>query len=153
MRQVTERDLRMPEFYHANPEDLEFRDDGKLVRKDRWETGVRNIASILGWSRKEYEIPEVVEKVRGMARFSWNCENGCGPCDVKRIEFEYSRTETTDGELLESLTIPRLVSACCGAAVSMWDNYKDEQIDIAVEPMALPDSPSASGTDTPPLAL
>lgn len=67
MRTVTERDLRMPEFRDAKPEELEFRDDGKLVRKDRWETGIRNIASILGWTRKEYEIDEVVNEVRRLA--------------------------------------------------------------------------------------
>lgn len=63
-RQVTEQDLRIPEFRHARLEDLEFRDDGKVVRKDRWETGVRNIASALGWVRKEWEIPEVVEQAK-----------------------------------------------------------------------------------------
>lgn len=68
MREVTERDLRMPEFRDAKPEDLEFREDGKLVRKDRWETGLRNVASIIGWTRKEWEIQEVVEAVRGLSR-------------------------------------------------------------------------------------
>lgn len=43
-RQVTERDFRMPEFRNADPNDYEFRDDGVLVRKDRWEMGVVRIA-------------------------------------------------------------------------------------------------------------
>lgn len=64
MREVTERDFRMPEFRDANPEDYEFRDDGKVVRKDRWETGMRHIVSILGKSRAQFEIPDVVEAVR-----------------------------------------------------------------------------------------
>lgn len=65
-REVREFDLRAPEFQHPDvkPEDYEFRDDGKVVRKDRWETAVRNIVSILGWSRREFELPEVVEEVR-----------------------------------------------------------------------------------------
>jgi hypothetical protein len=77
-------------------------------------------------------------------RFQWCCEKGCGPCDVKRIEYEYSRTEDSAGNLLESKTIPRLVSKCCGAGLSMWDNEKDEQIDVATEPMLLPFTGSAS---------
>lgn len=65
-REVTEFDLRAPEFqrHDVKPEDYEFRDDGKVVRKDRWETTVRNIVSILGWSRREFELPEVVAEVR-----------------------------------------------------------------------------------------
>ena len=65
-REVTEFDLRAPEFqrHDIKPEDYEFRDDGKVVRKDRWETTVRNIVSILGWSRREFELPEVVAEVR-----------------------------------------------------------------------------------------
>lgn len=68
-REVTEFDLRAPEFQRPDvkPEDYEFRDDGKVVRKDRWEQGLRNVASIIGWSRREYEIPEVVEAVRGLS--------------------------------------------------------------------------------------
>lgn len=63
MRQVTERDLRMPEFRDAKLEELEFREDGTLVRKDRWETTVRDIVSFLGWSRRDFELPEVVAEI------------------------------------------------------------------------------------------
>jgi hypothetical protein len=45
---VTERDFRQPEFRDANPEDYERRSDGRIVRKDRWETTVRAIASKFG---------------------------------------------------------------------------------------------------------
>jgi hypothetical protein len=54
----------MPEFRDAKPEDLEFREDGKLVRKDRWEVALRNVASTIGWSRREYEVHEVSAEVR-----------------------------------------------------------------------------------------
>lgn len=64
--QVTERDIRMPEFKDAKLEDLEFRDDGKVVRKDRWETGIRSIRSILGDYRREFEISDVVNAVRAL---------------------------------------------------------------------------------------
>lgn len=65
-REVTEFDLRAPEFqrHDVKPEDYEFRDDGKVVRKDRWEMTVRNIVSIIGWSRRDFELPDVVAEVR-----------------------------------------------------------------------------------------
>lgn len=66
-RAVTERDFRMPEFADAKVEDYEFRKDGKVVRKDRWETGIRNIASILGLLKnREFEIQDVVNAVAAL---------------------------------------------------------------------------------------
>lgn len=62
MRQVTERDFRMPEFRDAKVEDYEFRGDGAVVRKDRWETGIHQIRAIVGPSGS-FEISEVVERV------------------------------------------------------------------------------------------
>lgn len=61
-RQVTELDFRRPEFRDAKPEDYEFRDDGVLVRKDRWETGIHQIKSAVG-IRGGFEVSEVVEAV------------------------------------------------------------------------------------------
>ena len=67
-RPVTEIDLRMPEFRDPDLklEELEFRSsDGKIVRKDRWETGFRSIATALGFNAREgFEIPDVVKKAR-----------------------------------------------------------------------------------------
>jgi hypothetical protein len=63
-------------------------------------------------------------------RFQWCCENGCGTCDVKRIDYEYSRTEDSAGKVLESKTTPMLVSKCCGAALTMWDNLRDEEVSV-----------------------
>lgn len=65
-REVTELDLRMPEF--RNPDlklkDLEFREDGKVVRKDRWETGLRRIASRISMPTKPmWDIVDVVAQV------------------------------------------------------------------------------------------
>lgn len=65
-RIVTEEDFRMPEFRGKDPKDYEFRDDGKIVRKDRWETGIRNIRSVLGDYRREFEISEIVEAIRAL---------------------------------------------------------------------------------------
>lgn len=64
MRQVTELDFRMPEFRNAKVEDYEFRGDGKLVRKDRWENGIHKIRAIVGNDGREFEIENVVEQVR-----------------------------------------------------------------------------------------
>jgi hypothetical protein len=66
MREVTERDLRMPEFRDAKLEELEFRSDGKIVRKDRWETGIRRIRSALGDHRNEFEIEDIVQAVKAI---------------------------------------------------------------------------------------
>lgn len=64
MREVTERDFRLPEFMDAKAADYEFRDDGVLVRKDRWEQAVRRIASLLEMSsRGGFEIEDVVAAV------------------------------------------------------------------------------------------
>ncbi len=67
-RTVTEQDFRMPEFRDAKPEDYEFRGDGKLVRKDRWEMAVQSVRFLVGIDGREFEIEDVLERVRAMAR-------------------------------------------------------------------------------------
>jgi hypothetical protein len=63
-RNVIEADFRLPEFRDAKPEDYEFRADGKIVRKDRFVTGMNKIASILEINgRQGFEISDVIEKV------------------------------------------------------------------------------------------
>lgn len=47
----------------AVPE-METRADGKLVRVDRWEWGIRRIVALLWGNRKEFEIDEVVQAVK-----------------------------------------------------------------------------------------
>lgn len=71
-REVTERDFRRPEFEHADPKDYEFRDDGKIVRKDRWRVGIFRIASEFGFcSRAGFEVAEVVAMAEEMADRRW----------------------------------------------------------------------------------
>ena len=65
-REVTEEDFRMPEFRGAKVEDYEFRKDGKIVRKDRWERGIYRINEALGDPRREFEIDDIVSAVRAM---------------------------------------------------------------------------------------
>lgn len=62
-REVIEEDFRMPEFVGKDPKDYEFRGDGKIVRKDRWEKGIHKLNEILGYQR-EFEIDDLLEKVR-----------------------------------------------------------------------------------------
>lgn len=60
---VTEIDFRKPEFRDAKVEDYERRDDGAIVRKDRWKRAVESIRFLVGVDGGEYEIPEVVAAV------------------------------------------------------------------------------------------
>jgi hypothetical protein len=63
-REVTEADFRMAHYRDAKPEDYEFRDDGVLVRKDRWERAVRDIATTMGYeSRGGFEIDCLLHSV------------------------------------------------------------------------------------------
>lgn len=50
---VTESDCRMPAFRNAKVEDYERRNDGAIVRKDRWETTCRRLASLMGVNEDE----------------------------------------------------------------------------------------------------
>lgn len=70
MRTVTEEDIRLPEFRHAKLEDLEFRADGKIVRKDRWETGIRRIANRVEMPSGNWEIEEVVNAVQQAQKYA-----------------------------------------------------------------------------------
>lgn len=68
-QQVTEQDLRMPQFRTAKIEDLEFDASGEVVRKDRFEKSMRTISGILngvnGLSpRTSWTCEQVVEAVR-----------------------------------------------------------------------------------------
>jgi hypothetical protein len=54
------------DYYTRLASEYEVREDGKLMRKDRWETGFRNIATILQGPRGGFEIEEIVEKVRAL---------------------------------------------------------------------------------------
>jgi hypothetical protein len=52
----------------VRPEQPEYerRSDDTVVRKDRWENGIRNIVSILFGVMKEFEVSDVVECVRSL---------------------------------------------------------------------------------------
>lgn len=68
-RTATIQDFIMPEFKGKNPDDYEIREDGKPVRKDRWEMAVRRIGSMTGViGRGDFEIDDVVESVSELLR-------------------------------------------------------------------------------------
>lgn len=68
VRQVTERDFRKPEFLDAKVEDYEFRGDGQVVRKDRWQTGIHTIKDLVGIGHRDFEIQEVVSAVEELVK-------------------------------------------------------------------------------------
>lgn len=61
-------DFIIPEFRGKDPKDYEVREDGKVVRKDRWENGIRRIRSMLVEAKllpdsAEFEIVDVINAV------------------------------------------------------------------------------------------
>lgn len=63
-RPVTEDDVRLPEFRGMRLDNLEFREDGKVVRKDRWMMGIRSIAVTLGMSTRDgFEIDDIIARI------------------------------------------------------------------------------------------
>lgn len=105
--------------------DYETRADGQLVRKDRWETGMRNIAGILTGPRAGFEIDDVVRNVRAIAQAARaDYESGgngvpgsapkWGPCPAQCLDGQvpgspYEDCPTCDGRarvVVEPPTVP-----------------------------------------------
>ncbi|WP_436660286.1 hypothetical protein [Acinetobacter sp. P1(2025)] len=70
-REVTEFDLRSPEFkdIKLTPDMFEFDGDGNIVRKDRFEKGMRKVLGILieegvMSSSQSWTVDEVVSKLK-----------------------------------------------------------------------------------------
>lgn len=110
-RDVTERDFRAPEFKDADPADYEFREDGALVRKDRWERGIRSIQAIVGSGRREFEIHELVETVERLVG-RW--------CDADPEDFPPFEVQKIDVKLACGSVLVGLESDTEGAAVYHW---------------------------------
>ena len=102
-RQVTEMDFRMPEFRDARVEDYEFRADGKLVRKDRWERAVASIRFLVGIDGREFEIEDIIGAVRKMAveQEGWLAIADMDPPDYPRDGCAVS-IRLTDGSVLRN---------------------------------------------------
>lgn len=65
-REVTERDLRAAEYSDGKPDEYEFRNDGKIVRKDRFQRGMRDIAAIVFGCGHDYEIADVIKAIQSL---------------------------------------------------------------------------------------
>ncbi|WP_180068299.1 hypothetical protein [Acinetobacter sp. YH16038] len=77
---VTEQDIRLPQFRDAKLEDLEFDASGEVVRKDRFETSMRKISSML-------------HGVNGLsARCSWTCEQVVDAVDEVKSKLEHLKS-------------------------------------------------------------
>lgn len=75
--QVTERDIRQPQFKDAKLEDLEFDASGEVVRKDRFEKSMRKISGML-------------HGVNGLsARSGWTCEQVVEALNIKLRLFKH----------------------------------------------------------------
>ena len=60
----------------------------------------------------------------------WCCSKGCGPCQPVQYDFEYSRTETLDGVLIDSKTEKVWVSHCCKAELELWDEKQNTFVEV-----------------------
>lgn len=59
--------MRDPRWIGCEPADLEWREDGTLAHKDRWERGIREIAGIVGMDpRSGFEVADVVRRVHDL---------------------------------------------------------------------------------------
>lgn len=63
-------DFIIPEFRGKDPKDYEVREDGKVVRKDRWENGIRCIRNLLVEAKllPESVVFEITDVVRAVEK-------------------------------------------------------------------------------------
>lgn len=119
-RPVTEDDLRLPEFRGVKLEQLEIREDGKVVRKDRFETSMHIIAGMTTGTRGGWECEAVVEAVRKLIGPGWN-HFSVG--DFQRDEYPPEgavvEVELEDGSVLRNVTY-QTVSPAMGGSVPTW---------------------------------
>lgn len=101
-RQVTERDLRAPEYREGEPSDYEFRSDGKVVRKDRWERGIREIKSVLRDYSREFEINDIVDRVDALVKAYNNWDDWEDHRDLSGVVQVIVKLE--DGSILHNVT-------------------------------------------------
>ncbi len=137
MREVTELDFRRPEFRDAKVEDYEFRKDGALVRKDRWERGIRTIVAALGWSRRDFEVEDVVSEVERYVGGWMDADPEdfpdmlLQPIDIKMpCGSVLTECEAVDGCLVWNFSWARFTQEDIGQAVQKWRRTKLNQ-DVA----------------------
>lgn len=93
----------------------------------------------------DWTVDRAKSFVAAHPKYEWCCERGCGPCGVRSGRFEFYRSETLDGDLIESRSVHQLVSACCGFDVALWNS---EAQDFVEDVSALPAATSKPTPDT-----
>ncbi len=86
----------------------------------------RERANARPWEQQGTDM-ETLPKIE--SHQTWCCSRGCGPCAPKQKDFEYSRTEDFDGNLIESLTTKVWVSGCCGSELDVYDEQRQCFVD------------------------
>ena len=67
---------------------------------------------------------------------SFNCSAGCGACSVKLQDFVTHQTQAQEGDPWVVVDyVPKIVSACCGSPVEVWDTRKQD-VTASVEALA-----------------
>lgn len=131
-RAVTERDFRMEEFRDAKPEDYEFRHDGKIVRKDRWQTSMTAVAALVmplldnGGDGREFELADVVGAVRELVidAEGWEPVSETDPEDLADLARKGKAVDLrlADGSILRNAHKDRdgWVWCCTGTAGQLY---------------------------------
>lgn len=63
------------------------------------------------------------------AALQFVCQNGCGQCGVKLVDFVTHATQAQEGDPWVTVASePQIVSTCCGSPVEVWDERKQEVV-------------------------
>jgi hypothetical protein len=123
MRIVTEKDFRKEEYIDEKPEDYEFRDDGVLVRKDRWLRAVFKIGNMVGISTRSLEIPEVIDALNLILedRLNWNYVENESPSVGSIVSIKLGNGSVLKKALCEGISEFQWMGMLfCGKDVIQW---------------------------------
>lgn len=115
-RDVTENDLRAPQFKGMKVEDLEFRDDGAIVRKDRWETTVRRIAGKVIGSRSQFECDQVADAVEKLA----DVDAGWISIPAEDVDDYPEKGQTVEVKMPDGSRLRNVVYSLSGRGSDVW---------------------------------
>lgn len=85
-----------------------------------------------------HEQARVVGEPVATGPLSYVCVNGCGYCGVRLSDFVTHQTMDQDSDVWKVVASePQIVSTCCGSAVEVWDERKQDvtgKVEIASPP-------------------
>lgn len=97
-----------------------------------------------------HEQARVVGEPVATGPLSYVCVNGCGYCGVRLSDFVTHQTMDQDSDVWKVVASePQIVSTCCGSAVEVWDERKQD-VTGTVE-IASPPAPQEAQADSTPL--